>query len=204
MVGGRGRGRGEKVVGIECVRKEECKESNRPMREGSGGRGCEKVRGAEVTWTPLPRRRMMPLCQPGFGDQMDTVARVWIWWGWEARLWQRRRFVPCAWSLHCTLRVQSTTSCSEKEQHGAFVPEPHMVPLQAAATVPLAFELYAPSMAATAEKAQHDPHCAWFLTALTMPGVERQSKASGAGSARSGAKVEEAPTRAPARLRPPR
>jgi len=46
---------------------------------------------------------------------------------------------------------QSTSDCSENS---------YRVPVLMALT---------PSMAPTVEKAQHDPHCPWFLTAETAP-----------------------------------
>ena len=47
--------------------------------------------------------------------------------------------------------TQSTNCCSARER-----------------SVPVLIKC-SPSMAAVAEKAQHDPHCPWFLTALTAP-----------------------------------
>jgi hypothetical protein len=46
---------------------------------------------------------------------------------------------------------QSTNCCSDNER-----------------SVPVLMKC-SPSIAAVAEKAQHDPHCAWFFTALTAP-----------------------------------
>merc|ERR1719198_825565 len=59
--------------------------------------------------------------------------------------------------------TQSTRSCSEKE-------------------VSLCFSAYWPSSEAMVENAQQEPHCAWFLTGLTMPFV-RQSTEVGRESA---------------------
>jgi len=50
--------------------------------------------------------------------------------------------------------------------------------VHAAGIEPLFFLLKAPSMAATAEKAQHEPHWPWSLTSVTTPSG-RLSKESG-------------------------
>merc|ERR1711908_128663 len=69
--------------------------------------------------------------------------------GFSMAYWNPRSIRP---PLHPWFLVeQSTRFCSEREVS----PDP--------ATA------LAPSMAPVVEKAQHDPHCPWFLTGVTAP-----------------------------------